>query len=64
MVACRDVEEGFSPFGSDEDWGQCQGCFEALQSLLSFLSLDEGIHLFEELVERDPPFAEQRDEST
>ena len=22
MVTCRDVkEEGFSPFGSDEDWG-------------------------------------------
>ena len=25
VVACRDVEEeGFSPFGSDEDWGRCQ----------------------------------------
>ena len=25
MVACRDVEEeGFSSFGSDEDWGRCQ----------------------------------------
>ena len=22
VVACRDVEEGFSPFGSDEDWGR------------------------------------------
>ena len=64
MVACRDVEEeGFSPFGSDEDWGRCQGCFEAFQSLLGFLSLNEGIRLFEELVERDPPFAEPGDES-
>ena len=65
MVARCDVEEeGFSPFGSNEDWGQCQGCFEALQSLLSFLSLDKGIRLFEELVEWHPPFAESRDEST
>ena len=25
VVACRDIEEeGFSPFGSDEDWGQGQ----------------------------------------
>ena len=24
MVSCRDVEEGFSPFGSDEDWGRRQ----------------------------------------
>ena len=25
MVACRDIEEeGFSPFGSDKDWGQRQ----------------------------------------
>ena len=24
MVACRDVEEGFSLFGSDKDWGQRQ----------------------------------------
>ena len=24
MVACCDVEEGFSPFRSDEDWGRCQ----------------------------------------
>ena len=24
MVAVHDIEEeGFSPFGSDEDWGQC-----------------------------------------
>ena len=47
MVACCKVEEeGFSLFGSDEDWGQHQGRIEALQSLLSFLSLDEGVHLF------------------
>ena len=65
MVAGRDVEEeGFSSFRSDEDWGRRQGCFEALQSLLSFLSPDEGIHLFEELVEWHPPFAELGDEST
>ena len=31
MVVGRDVEEeGFSSFGSDEDRGRCQGCFEAL----------------------------------
>jgi len=31
MVACCDVkEEGFSPFGSDEDWGRRQGRFEAI----------------------------------
>ena len=31
MVACRDVkEERFSPFGSNEDWGLCEGRFEAL----------------------------------
>ena len=24
MVACCDVKEGFSPFGSDEDWGRRQ----------------------------------------
>ena len=65
MVACRDVEkEGFSPFGSDEDWGRRQGRFEALQILLSFLSLDKGVHLFEELVEWHPPFTEPGDEST
>ena len=62
MVACHDIEEGFSPFGSDEDWGRRQGCFEALQSLLSFLSLDKGIRLFEELVEWYPPFAKLGDE--
>ena len=63
MVACRDVkEEGFSPFGSDEDWGRRQGRFEAFESLLGFLSPDEGIHLFEELVEWNPLFAEPRDE--
>ena len=63
MVAGRDVEEGFSSFRSDEDWGRCQGRFEALQSLLSFLSLDKGVRLFEELVEWHPPFAEPGDEA-
>ena len=64
MVACHDVEkEGFSPFGSDEDWCQRQRRFEALQSLLCFLSLDKSVCLFEKLVERHPPFAEPRDES-
>ena len=65
MVAGHNVEEeGFSPFGSDRDWGRRQGRFEALQSLLSFLSPDDGIHLFEELVEWHPLFAEPGDEST
>ena len=64
MVACRDIkEEGFSLFGSDEDWGRRQGRFEAFESLLGFLSPDKGVHLFEELVEWHPPFAEPRDES-
>ena len=64
MVVCRDVkEEGFSPFGSDKDWGRHQGHFEAFESLLGFLSPDEGVRLFEELVERHPSFTEPRDES-
>jgi len=63
MVVGRDIEEeGFSSFGSDEDWGQRQGCFEALQSLMSLLSPDESVHLFEELVEWHPSFTEPRDE--
>ena len=62
MVVGCDVEEGFSPFRSDEDWGRCQGRFEALQSLLSFLGPDKGIRLFEELVEWHPSFVEMRDE--
>ena len=65
MVTCHDVkEEGFSPFKSDEDRGQCQGRFEAFESLLGFLSPDEGVQLFEELVEWHPPFAESGDEAT
>ena len=63
MVAGHDVEEWFSLFGSNEDWGRRQGCFEALQSLLSFLSPDESVCLFEKLVERHPPFVELGDES-
>ena len=64
MVACGDVEEkGFSPFRSDEDRGRRQGCFEDLQGLLSFLSLDKGVRLFEELVEWNSSFAEPGDES-
>ena len=64
MVASHDVEEeGFSSFGSDEDWGRRQEHFEALQSLLSFLSPDEGIRPFEKLVERHPSLAEPGDES-
>ena len=64
MVGCCDVEEeGFSLFRSDEDWGQCQRCFEALKGQLSFFSPDEGVHLFEELVEWHPPLAEPGDES-
>ena len=63
MVARRDIEEGFSLFGSDKDWGRRQGCFEAFESLLGFLSPDEGIHPFEELVEWNPPFAEPGDEA-
>ena len=62
MVARRDVEEeGFSLFGSDEDWSRRQGCFEAFQSLLG-LSPNEGVCLFEELVEWNPPFTEPGDE--
>ena len=64
MVSCHDIEEeGFSLFGRYEDWGQRKGRFEALQSLLSFLSPDDGIHLFEELVERHPSFVELGDEA-
>ena len=64
MVAGHDIEEeGFSSFGSDEDWGQHQGRFEALQGMLSFLSTDEGVRLFEELVEWHPSFVEPGDES-
>ena len=63
MVASHDIDEkGFSPFGSDDNWGRRQGRFEALQSLLSFLDPDKGVHLFEELIERHPSFAEPRDE--
>ena len=63
MVACHDVqEEGFSPFGSDEDWGRHQGRFEAFESLLGFLSPNEGVCLFEETVEWHPPFAKPGDE--
>ena len=44
VVACCDIEEeGFSLFGSDEDWGRCQRCFEAFQSLLCLLCLDECV---------------------
>ena len=64
VARCNVEEEGFSSFGSDEDWGQHQGCFETLQILLSFLSLDEGVRLFEELVEWHPPFTKLGDEST
>ena len=65
MVACRNVkEEGFSLFGSDEDWGRCQGRFEAFQSLLGLLSPNKGVCLFEELIEWHPPFAEPGDEAT
>ena len=46
MVACHDIEEeGFSLFGSDEDWCRRQRCFEAFQSLLCLLCLDDRIHL-------------------
>ena len=64
MVAGHDVEEkGFSPFGSDEDRGCRQGRFEALQGLLGFLSPNKSVHLFEELIEWHPLFAEIGDES-
>ena len=64
MVACRDVKkEGFSPFGSDEDWGRRQRRFEAFESLLGFLGPDEGVYPFEELVEWHPPFVEPGDEA-
>ena len=64
MVTFHDVKEvGLSLFGCNEDWGQCQGCFEAFESLLDFLSPDKGIHLFEELVEWHPPFTELGDEA-
>ena len=64
IVTCRDVKkEGFSPFRSYEDWGRRQGRFEAFESLLGFLSPDEGIRLFEELVEWHPSFAVPGDEA-
>ena len=64
MVTYRDIkEEGFSPFGSDEDWGRCQGRFEAFESLLGFLSPDKGVRLYEELVEWHPLFVELGDEA-
>ena len=64
VVTCRDVkEEGFSPFRSDEDWGRRQGRFEAFESLLGFLGLDEGVRPFEELVEWHPLFTEPGDEA-
>ena len=37
---------------------------EAFLSLLGFLSPNEGIRLFEEVVEWHPPFAEPGDEAT
>ena len=58
VVVYHDVEEEeFSLFGSDEDWGRCQCCFEAFQGLLCLLSPNEHICLFEKFVERHPSLA-------